>query len=176
MRRLEAPLLWTGDGDRVLEARTVLIGDDGLSQIRFLVAHVRKTPKGGTQVVLYHGVLDGEGGQRIDLEGFLIGISALLRAMTLNEVMPSVFVGRELFFISAAVVGGISIFGGSGRIVGAVMGAALVYLLSIAMIYYGLQDYYQFALQGIIILGAVFITVTDFGKIQRRLVHERKQR
>jgi hypothetical protein len=30
MRRLEAPLLWTGDGDRVLEARTVLIGDDGL--------------------------------------------------------------------------------------------------------------------------------------------------
>jgi len=110
------------------------------------------------------------------VEGFLMGISALLRAMTLNEVMPSVFVGRELFFISAAVVGGISIFGGSGRIIGAVMGAALVYLLSIAMIYYGVQDYYQFALQGIIILGAVFITVTDFGKIRRRLGRESEQR
>jgi ribose/xylose/arabinose/galactoside ABC-type transport system permease subunit len=132
---------------------------------------------GNRQSAIYSGINPDTTVMKVFLvEGFLIGISALLRAMTLNEVMPSVFVGRELFFISAAVVGGISIFGGSGRIVGAVMGAALVYLLSIAMIYYGLHDYYQFALQGIIILGAVFITVTDFGKIQRRLVHERKQR
>jgi ribose/xylose/arabinose/galactoside ABC-type transport system permease subunit len=96
------------------------------------------------------------------LEGFLIGISALLRATTRNEVMPSLFIGRELFFISAALVGGISIFGGSGKIIGATLGAMFVYLLTITMIYMGFQDYYQFALQGVIILVAVYITVTDF--------------
>ena len=125
---------------------------------------------GNRQSAIYSGINPDTTVMKVFLvQGFLIGISALLRAMTRNEVMPSVFVGRELFFISAALVGGISIFGGSGKIVGAVMGAALVYLLSIAMIYYGLQDYYQFALQGIIILVAVFITVTDFGKIRKRM-------
>ena len=58
--------------------------------------------------------------------------------MTRNEVMPSVFIGRELFFISAALVGGVSIFGGSGKLIGAVFGAMFVYLISIAMIYHRL--------------------------------------
>lgn len=82
--------------------------------------------------------------------------------------MPSMFIGRELFFISAALVGGVSIFGGSGKIIGAVLGAMFVYLISIAMIYLGFQDYYQFALQGIIILIAVFITVADFSKWKKK--------
>jgi ribose/xylose/arabinose/galactoside ABC-type transport system permease subunit len=125
---------------------------------------------GNRQSAIYSGINPDATVMKVFLvEGFLIGISALLRAMTRNEVMPSVFIGRELFFISAALVGGISILGGSGKIVGAVMGAALVYLLSIAMIYYGFQDYYQFALQGVIILIAVFITVADFSKLNKRL-------
>ncbi|HOV63364.1 MAG TPA: hypothetical protein PLG43_05715, partial [Spirochaetia bacterium] len=66
------------------------------------------------------------------------------------------------------VVGGVSIVGGSGKIIGSVFGAALVYLLSITMIYLGFQDYYQFALQGAIILIAVYITVTDFDKLRKR--------
>jgi hypothetical protein len=33
----------------------------------------------------------------------------------------------------------------------------------------GFQDYYQFALQGILILVAVFVTVTDFSHLRRRL-------
>jgi len=124
---------------------------------------------GNRQSAIYSGINPDATVMKVFLvEGFLVGISALLRAMTRNEVMPSVFIGRELFFISAALVGGISILGGSGKIIGAVMGAALVYLLSIAMIYYGFQDYYQFALQGVIILVAVFITVADFSKIGKR--------
>jgi len=82
--------------------------------------------------------------------------------------MPSVFQGREMIFIAAAVVGGVNIMGGSGKLLGAVFGALLVYMLSITMIYMGFQDYFQFALQGIIILVAVFLTVTDFGSIRRR--------
>jgi len=52
-----------------------------------------------------------------------------------------------------------------------VFGALLVYLLSTAMIYMGFQDYYQFALQGVIILIAVFITVTDFGAFKKKLTN-----
>ena len=99
------------------------------------------------------------------VEGALIGIAAVMRATTRSEVMPSVFIGRELFFISAALVGGVSIFGGVGKVSGVVLGSALVHLLTVTMIYFGFQDYYQFALQGVIILLAVFVSSGDLGRI-----------
>jgi len=103
------------------------------------------------------------------VEGLLLGVAGILKATTANRLMPSVFQGREMIFIAAAVVGGVNIMGGSGKLLGAVFGALLVYLLSITMIYLGFQDYFQFALQGIIILIAVFITVTDFGPARKLL-------
>ncbi|HTZ51618.1 MAG TPA: hypothetical protein VMF68_08160, partial [Spirochaetia bacterium] len=103
------------------------------------------------------------------VEGLLLGVAGILKATTANRLMPSVFQGREMIFIAAAVVGGVNIMGGSGKLLGAVFGAMLVYLLSITMIYLGFQDYFQFALQGVIIIIAVFITVTDFTPMQKRL-------
>ena len=124
---------------------------------------------GNRQAAVYSGIKPDSTVMKVFLlEGLLIAVSAILRATTRNEVMPSLFIGRELFFISAALVGGVSIFGGVGRIWGAVLGAALVYLLSVAMIYLGFQDYYQFAIQGAIILIAVYITVADFEKVKKK--------
>ena len=45
--------------------------------------------------------------------------------------------------------------------------------MSITMIYLGFQDYYQFALQGVIVLVAVWITVTDLGALRKRLLPAR---
>jgi len=103
------------------------------------------------------------------VEGLLLGVAGILKATTANRLMPSVFQGREMIFIAAAVVGGVNIMGGSGKLLGAVFGAILVYLLSITMIYLGFQDYFQFALQGVIVLIAVFITVSDFAPLRKRL-------
>lgn len=109
------------------------------------------------------------------LEGVLLGIAGVLKVTTNNEVMPSTFQGREMVFIASAVVGGMNIMGGSGKILGAAFGSVLVYLLSITMIYLGFQDYYQFALQGIVILVAVFITVTDFKNLKKKLFRTSNQ-
>jgi len=125
---------------------------------------------GNRQAAIYAGINpDGTVIRVYLIEGLLLGVAGLLKATTANEIMPSAFQGREMVFIAAAVVGGINIMGGSGKLLGAVFGALLVYLLSITMIYMGFQDYYQFALQGIIILIAVFITVTNFGDLRKRL-------
>jgi ribose/xylose/arabinose/galactoside ABC-type transport system permease subunit len=123
---------------------------------------------GNRQSAIYSGIKpDATVMKAFLLEGALLGIAAILKATTRSEVMPSLFIGRELFFIAAALVGGVSIFGGVGKVSGAVIGAIFVYLLSVAMIYLGFQDYYQFALQGAIILIAVYITVTDFAKLRK---------
>ncbi len=103
------------------------------------------------------------------IEGALLGVAGILLFTRSNEVMPSVSYGREMIFIAASVVGGISILGGSGKIIGAILGAILVYLMQVTMIYLGYQDYYQYALQGGIILIAVFLTVTKFER------HPKKQ-
>ncbi len=125
---------------------------------------------GNRQAAIYAGIDPDRTVVKVFLlEGLLLGVAGILKATTANRLMPSVFQGREMIFIAAAVVGGVNIMGGSGRLLGAVFGAVLVYMLSITMIYLGFQDYYQFALQGVIILVAVFITVTDFGALRRRL-------
>ncbi len=125
---------------------------------------------GNRQSAIYSGIKpDATVMKAFLLEGALLGVATLLKATTRSEVMPSLFIGRELFFIAAALVGGVSIFGGVGKVSGAVIGAMFVYLLSVTMIYLGFQDYYQFALQGGIILIAVYITVTDFGDLRKKL-------
>jgi len=124
---------------------------------------------GNRQAAIYAGINPDATVLKVYLvEGLLLGVAGILKATTANRLMPSVFQGREMIFIAAAVVGGVNIMGGSGKLLGAVFGALLVYMLSITMIYMGFQDYFQFALQGIIILVAVFLTVTDFGSIRRR--------
>jgi len=125
---------------------------------------------GNRQAAIYAGINPDATVIKVYLvEGLLLGIAGVLKAITRSDVLPSSFQGREMTFIAAAVVGGVNIMGGSGRLLGAVFGALLVYLLSTAMIYMGFQDYYQFALQGVMILVAVFITVTDFSGLRKRL-------
>ncbi|TVR32008.1 MAG: ABC transporter permease [Spirochaetaceae bacterium] len=125
---------------------------------------------GNAQAAVYSGINPDRTVIKVFfLEGALLGISAVMRATTRSEIMPSVFIGRELFFIAAALVGGVSIFGGVGKLSGVVLGSALVYLLTVTMIYLGFQDYYQFALQGTIILLAVFISSGDFSRLKRFL-------
>ncbi|MEO8409216.1 MAG: ABC transporter permease [Propionivibrio sp.] len=125
---------------------------------------------GNRQAAIYAGIDPDRTVIKVFLvEGLLLGIAGLLKATTANEVMPSAYQGRELVFIAAAVVGGINIMGGSGKLLGVVYGAFFVYLLSVTMIYLGFQDYFQFALQGAIILIAVYVTVTDFGLVRKNL-------
>ncbi len=125
---------------------------------------------GNRQAAIYAGINPNATVIKVYLvEGLLLGVAGVLKAVTRSDVLPSSFQGREMTFIAAAVVGGVNIMGGSGRLLGAVFGALLVYLLSTAMIYMGFQDYYQFALQGIMILIAVFITVTDFSVLRKKL-------
>jgi ribose/xylose/arabinose/galactoside ABC-type transport system permease subunit len=125
---------------------------------------------GNRQAAIYAGINPDRTVIKVYLvEGLLLGVAGILKATTANEIMPSAFQGREMIFISAAVVGGVSILGGGGKVLGAVFGAFLVYLLSIAMIYLGFQDYFQFSLQGIIVLIAVFVTVTDFTELRKKL-------
>lgn len=100
------------------------------------------------------------------IEGVLIGISAILFYTPKAIVQANSTYGMEMLFITAAVVGGTSIMGGKGKLIGTAVGVVLVSIINRAMIFLGFQDYYSYAVQGVIILIAVLFTVTDLKDVK----------
>jgi len=65
--------------------------------------------------------------------------------------------GREFSVIAAAVLGGASLFGGTGSALSAVIGATTIQVVSAGLVYTGVNLYLQPVLQGLIIFLAVFL-------------------
>ena len=97
------------------------------------------------------------------IEGLLIGLASIFFYTTKHIVQANSTFGMEMTFITAVVVGGTSIAGGSGKIMGTAFGVLLLAMIKRAMIFFQLQDYYSYAVQGIIIIVAVLITFVEFG-------------
>lgn len=100
----------------------------------------------------------------------LAGVVGILITSRLGVGDPSVGTGYELDAIAAAVIGGVSLFGGQGRIVGITAGAVLLVLINNGLIVLNVSPYYQQ-----IVLGSVlFIAIVADRLRARRLTRVRK--
>ncbi|MEC8927704.1 MAG: ABC transporter permease [Verrucomicrobiota bacterium] len=92
---------------------------------------------------------------------FLAGLSGLLFAFELNSVQPA-GTGNfyELYAIAAAVLGGCSLRGGEGTILGVIIAAAVLRLLYNSINLVGISTHLEFAIVGAVILAGV--TVDEF--------------
>ncbi|MFP3713849.1 ABC transporter permease [Puerhibacterium sp. TATVAM-FAB25] len=92
------------------------------------------------------------------LSGLCAGMGGLITTSRLMVGYPSAGSGNELFYsIAAAVVGGVSLFGGIGSLPGALLGAVLIATVSNGMNVVGVQSYWQPLVIGLIILGGVIL-------------------
>ncbi len=89
------------------------------------------------------------------LMGALVGLAALLGATRFGDIDPNSGNGLELQVIAAVVIGGTSISGGRGSLLGTVLGVILLGLIGPALVFLHIQPQWEKALQGIIILAAV---------------------
>jgi ribose transport system permease protein len=88
--------------------------------------------------------------------GFLAGVAGVIATSRLNVGYPQTGTGNQLFYsIAAAVVGGVSLFGGVGTIRGAVAGVLLISTISNGMNVTNISSYWQPLVIGLIILGGV---------------------
>jgi rhamnose transport system permease protein len=87
--------------------------------------------------------------------GALVGLAALLNAARFSNVPANQGLGLELKVIAAVVVGGTEITGGRGRLVGTLIGAALLGTIGTALTFVGINPFWEKALQGAIILAAL---------------------
>jgi rhamnose transport system ATP-binding protein len=92
--------------------------------------------------------------------GLLISLAALVYAARFPVVQSETGKGFELDVITAAVFGGVNIFGGAGSVIGAALGAFAVTVLHSALTFMQLAgEWDKFALGGLILLSVVIDSV-----------------
>jgi rhamnose transport system permease protein len=89
------------------------------------------------------------------LMGALAGIAAVLNMVQSPQVDPNTGRGMELEAIAAAVVGGVSVSGGRGKLWGVLVGLLLLVCIGPALTYAGVKPHWERAIQGAIIVLAV---------------------
>jgi ribose/xylose/arabinose/galactoside ABC-type transport system permease subunit len=87
--------------------------------------------------------------------GALTGLAALLNAARFSAVPSNIGIGLELKAVAAVVVGGTAIRGGRGTLLGTLVGAGLLGTIGPALTYVGINPFWEKAVQGAIILGAL---------------------
>jgi len=93
------------------------------------------------------------------LTGTLAGFSGVLLGVTLQTARPGIGMGYEFDAITAVVVGGVSLLGGSGTVLRAIGGLLFVQLLTNIMVLQGVPTEPQGIVKGVLIAGAVAIDV-----------------
>jgi len=89
--------------------------------------------------------------------GLFAGLAGVLTAARLGSAQPATGFGYELSAISAVVIGGTSLSGGEGTILGTVIGAFIVYVLTYGLQFVNVPQEWQIVVTGIVVIGAVYI-------------------
>jgi len=91
------------------------------------------------------------------LAGFFFGLSGLFQVSRLRMGDPTVAVGLELDVIAAVIIGGASLSGGSGTVLGSMIGALIMSVLRNGSQQMGWPNYFQEIIIGLVIIVAVFL-------------------
>jgi ribose transport system permease protein len=91
------------------------------------------------------------------IAGVLVGIASIVYMARLNIASPIIGIGFELNAIAAVIIGGTSLNGGRGSVIGTLLGACIIGVLANGLILYGLSDFMRQMITGVVIILAVII-------------------
>ena len=107
--------------------------------------------------------------------GLLCGLAGVLWGARFATVDATAATGLELQVIAAVVVGGVNIFGGSGTIFGAILGAIVLGTLQNALNILNISQFWLQAIDGGAIIAAVMLDMFITRWLQRSLLFRRKK-
>ncbi|GEQ33377.1 ribose ABC transporter permease [Marinilactibacillus psychrotolerans] len=91
------------------------------------------------------------------ISGMMSALAGLILTSRLNSAQPTAGTAYELDAIAAVVIGGTSLAGGKGRIVGTLIGALIIGTLNNGLNLLGVSSFYQQVVRGIVIIIAVLL-------------------
>ena len=115
-------------------------------------ARLSGIPVGRTQFILY------------SLVGLMTGVAGVIMASRLASGQPDIGVGFEFATIVAIILGGTSLAGGEGTIFGTLTGALIVGVLNNGLNLLGVHTFYQYVVQGVVLIFAVLLDMTMKGQ------------
>ncbi|MGD1975476.1 MAG: ABC transporter permease [Desulfobacterales bacterium] len=89
--------------------------------------------------------------------GACVGVAGIMYMLRLNMASPILGVGFELNAIAAVVIGGTSMMGGKGSLIGTFLGASIIGVLNNGLLLLGMGDFARQIVTGLIIVAAVVI-------------------
>jgi len=107
------------------------------------------------------------------LSGAIAGLAGVLFAARYGTVNSGAGTGIELQAVAAVVIGGVAIFGGSGTVWGAAIGAVLLVTINRALPILGVPDFWQRAVVGVLIISAVVLDRVLVARQERKLAEAR---
>ncbi len=93
------------------------------------------------------------------LDGAICGVAGLLIASRLNSAQPALGQGYELEAIAAVVIGGTSLSGGTGTILGTIIGAFIISVLTNGLRILSVAQEWQLVVTGLIIVLSVYVDI-----------------
>ena len=99
--------------------------------------------------------------------GALAGLAGIIHASLARAANPFDLVGQELTVIAATVLGGASIAGGRGTIVGTLLGIALIVMITNSLVMLGIPSYWQRVAVGALILVGTGVPAYQARRSQR---------
>jgi ribose/xylose/arabinose/galactoside ABC-type transport system permease subunit len=91
------------------------------------------------------------------ISGSMAGLGGVILAGRLDSAQPIAAVGLELNAIAAVVIGGASLFGGKGSMLGTLLGVLIIGLINNGLTLKNVQPFWVQFIQGAVIFGAVLI-------------------
>jgi rhamnose transport system permease protein len=108
--------------------------------------------------------------------GLLTGLAAFLFAARSSWIVPYLAQGYELTALAAVVIGGVSVLGGSGSVIGAAVGAVTLAALDNGLILLGASEFARQFIQGSAIVIAVVVDALVQRRVQSLLRSMRRRR
>jgi ribose transport system permease protein len=91
------------------------------------------------------------------ITGTLAALSGIVLSSQMHTSRPHVGVGMELNAIAAVILGGTSLFGGKGSILGTIVGSLIIGVLNNGLLLLGFSSYFQMVIRGVVIILAVLL-------------------
>ena len=107
------------------------------------------------------------------IDGALVGLSGIVLMSRINSGQPAMGDGYEFDAITAIIVGGTSMTGGAGSILGTLVGGLIVSIINNILNLQNVSTYYQQVIKGIIIAVAVLIDVSTKAPSKRKRIFEK---
>ena len=105
------------------------------------------------------------------ITGLLAALAGMIMVARLGSSQPAIGELWVLNSIAAAVIGGVALTGGIGSPAGALVGATIIGVIENIIVLYGVSVYWQTAVSGVIIVGAVALdSISRMGTLRKKKI------